>query len=182
LLKENQNPPIAWPSEGSIRDFTGPWWVAHTKSRNEKAFAQDLIVKHISYFLPMSWKVQHRHGRKIRSLLPLFGGYVFFCGGENERIEALKTNRIANIIEVKNQEKLINELSKIELALRKGAPLEPHRYIKIGQRCRVLSGSLMGLEGIVVKTKSGARLILQVDILGQAASVEIDTDLIEFIE
>lgn len=182
MLKESENPPIVYPSARSIRDFTGLWWVAHTKSRNEKAFAQDLISKHISYFLPMSRKVQHKHGRKIRSLLPLFGGYVFFCGGENERVEALKTNRIANIIEVKDQERLLDELCKIEIALLKGAPLEPHHYVKVGQRCRVLSGSLMGLEGIVIKTKAGARLILQVDILGQAASVEIDTDLIEFIE
>lgn len=182
MLKESENPPIVWPADRPLRDFTGPWWVAHAKSRNEKAFAQDLISKHISYFLPMGWKVQHKRGRKIRSLLPLFGGYVFFCGGENERIEVLKTNRIASIIEVKDQEKLVNELCKIELALRKGASLEPHHYVKIGQHCRVLSGSLMGLEGIVIKTRTGARLILQVDILGQAASVEIDTDLIEFIE
>jgi len=182
VLKENQNPPIIWPEDASLCDFTGRWWVAHTKSRNEKALAQDLIGKHIGYFLPMTWKVRHKHGRKIRSLLPLFSGYVFFCGGENERLETLKTNRVANIIEVKDQQKLLAELSKIELAIRKGAPLEPHHYVKAGQRCRVLSGSLMGLEGIVVKTKAGARLILQVDILGQAASVEVDMDLIELIE
>ena len=182
MLKPDENPPISWPAEKPLRDFTGPWWVAHTKSRNEKALAHDLISKQISYFLPMSWKVQHKHGRKMRSLLPLFGGYVFFCGGENERLEALRTNRVATIIEVKDQQKIVEELCKIELALRKGAPLEPHHYVKTGQRCRVLSGSLMGLEGIVMKTKAGARLILQVDILGQAASVEIDTDLIELIE
>jgi hypothetical protein len=35
------------------------------------------------------------------------------------------------------------------------------------------------LQGIIVKTKNAARLILQIDMLGQAASVEIDLDMIE---
>ena len=78
MLKVDENPPITWPQEQSISDFTGVWWVAHTKSRNEKALAHDLIRKDINYFLPMSWKVHRRRGRKILSLLPLFGGYLFF--------------------------------------------------------------------------------------------------------
>jgi transcription antitermination factor NusG len=41
---------------------------------------------------------------------------------------------------------------------------------------------LADLQGIVVKTKSSTRLVLQIDMLGQAASVEIDTDMIEKLE
>ena len=182
LLKESENPPIIWPEAESIRDFIGFWWVAHTKSRNEKALAHDLIGKNISYFLPMTWKVQRRSHRTIRSLLPLFGGYLFFCGGENQRVETLRTNRVANIIEVKDQETLLNELVQFEQALRAGAPLTPYKYIKAGQRCRVIAGPLFGLEGIVVKTKNVMRLVLQIDMLGQAASVEIDIDMIEPVD
>jgi len=181
LLKISENPPITWPEEKSIRDFTGLWWVAHTKSRNEKALAKDLVRKDISYFLPMSWKVHYHRGRKIRSLLPLFSGYLFFCGNEGRRIELLRTNRVANLIEVKDQQKLITELLPIQQALRAGAPLARHIYIKQGQCCRVIAGPLTGLKGIVLKTRTAARLVLQVTILGQAASVEIDTDMIEVL-
>jgi transcriptional antiterminator RfaH len=179
LLKISENPPIIWPQVKSICDFTGLWWVAHTRSRNEKALAHDLIRKGISYFLPMSWKVRRRRGRTIRSLLPVFSGYLFFCGNENQRIESLRTNRVANLIEVKDQQRLLGELLQIEQALRAGAPLTPHRYIKAGQHCRVTAGPLADLQGIVVKTKNITRLVLQIDMLGQAASVEIDTDMIE---
>ena len=182
MLKPSENPPITWPQEESILDFAGLWWVVHTKSRNEKALAQDLIRKDISYFLPMSWKVHRRRGRRIRSLLPLFSGYLFFCGDEAERLELLRTNRVANLIEVKNQQKLLDELLQIENALQTGAPLTPHRYIKKGRLCRVTAGPLADLQGIVVKTKSTARLVLQIDMLGQAASVEIDIDMIETID
>jgi len=170
---------MTWPEVESIRDFTGLWWVAHTRSRNEKALAQDLIRKDISYFLPMSWKVRRRKQRKIRSLLPLFSGYLFFCGNENQRIEILRTNRVANIIEVKDQERLLEELSQIEQALQAGTPLAPHKYIKAGQHCRVIAGPLADLEGIVIRTQKAARLVLQIDMLGQAASLEVDLDMIE---
>jgi len=179
LLKASENPPITWPEGKSIRDFSGLWWVAHTKSRNEKALAHNLMHKNIAYFLPMIWKVRSQRGRTIRSLLPLFSGYLFFCGNENQRIETLRTNRVANLIEVKDQRKLLEELLQIEQAFRAGADLSPHRYIKAGQHCRVIAGPLAGLQGIVVKTKSAIRLLLQINMLGQAASVEIDTCLIE---
>lgn len=182
MLKPSDNPPIIWPETESIRDFTGIWWIAHTKSRNEKALAQDLIRKEVNYFLPMSWRVRRRSHRKIRSLLPLFSGYVFFCAEENDRIELWRTNRVANIIEVKDQQRLLEELLQIEQALQAGVPLAPHKYIKAGQRCRVVAGPLVDLDGIVVKTRNTTRLVLRIDMLGQAASVEIDTDMIEVVD
>jgi len=182
LLKISENPPVIWPEEKTIRDFTGQWWVAHTKSRNEKALAHDLIGKSVNYFLPMTWKVQRKSRRTIRSLLPLFGGYLFFCGKENARIEALRTNRVANVIEVKDQKKLVDELVQIEQALRAGAPLVPHKYLKAGQHCRVIAGPLMDLQGLIVRAKNATRLVLQVDMLGQAASVEMDMDMIEILD
>ena len=132
MLKVSENPPAIWPEEKSIRDFVGLWWVAHTKSRNEKALAHDLIQKNIDYFLPMCWKIHHTRGRKIRSLLPLFGGYLFFCASENRRLDVLKTNRVANIITVRDPAKLLEQLLIIEHAFRAGAALAPHKYIKAG--------------------------------------------------
>ncbi|MHC4558882.1 MAG: transcription termination/antitermination protein NusG, partial [Planctomycetota bacterium] len=142
----------------------------------------DLIHRNISYFLPMSWKVRRRSRRTIRSLLPLFSGYLFFCGEEDQRLELLRTDRVANLIEVEDQEKLLSELVQFEQALRAGAPMKAYRYIKTGQQCRVIAGPLLGLQGVVVKTKGAARLVLQVDMLGQAASVEIDIDMIETVD
>ena len=182
MLKPNENPPISWPEGMPIRDFAGQWWVAHTKSRNEKALANDLVCKKVNYFLPMSWKVRKIRKRTIKSLLPIFGGYLFFCGQERERLDVLKTNRVANLIEVKDQKRLIEELSQIDRALSAGANLMQHEYIKIGQRIRVIGGALAGLCGIVVKTKNAMRLVLAIDMLGQAASVEIGADMIEPID
>lgn len=182
MLKADENPPIISPNAESVRDFTGQWWVAHVKSRNEKALAHDLIRRNINYFLPMSWKVKRQSRRTIKSLLPLFNGYLFFCGDDEQRVELLRTNRVAGLIDVSDQETLVTELAQIQLALCAGLPLTPHNYIEIGQRCRIIAGPLCGLVGIVIRSGDSARLLLQVDILGQAAAVEIDVDTIEQID
>ncbi len=182
MLKVSENPPIVWPEDRSIAEFEGAWWVAHTKSRNEKALATQLVKKEVPYFLPMHWKVSKSRGRTIRSLLPLFPGYLFFCGDDDARLEVLKTNRTASILMVENQRRLIEELTPIETLLHLNKPVIPHDYIKVGQKCRVTAGPLMGAEGIVVETQKETRLVLQVDMLGQAASVEIAADMIEKLD
>jgi transcriptional antiterminator RfaH len=182
VLKASENPPVVWPQEKSIADFEGNWWVAHTKSRNEKILAKQLISREVPYFLPMHWKVSKSRGRTLRSLLPLFPGYLFFCGGENERLEVLKTNRAANLIEVEDQELLVQELLPIETMLKLGKAVLPHDYLQVGEKCRVTAGPLAGTVGMVVQTPSEVRLILQVDILGQAASVEIASEMVEKLE
>jgi transcription antitermination factor NusG len=182
VLKVSENPPMVWPEEKSISDFTGTWWVAHTKARNEKALAWQLVNKGVAYFLPMHWKIKKSRGRTLRSLLPLFSSYLFFCGQENDRLDVLKTNRVAAILPVRDPAQLVRELQPIETMLRLGKPVIPHEYIKIGQKCRVTAGPLTGTEGIVLQTAKETRLVLQVNMLGQAASVEIDFDMVEKLE
>lgn len=179
MLKLSENPPIVWPEEKSIADFQGQWWVAHTKSRNEKSLARQLVSGEVPYFLPMHWKVSKSRGRTVRSLLPLFPGYLFFCGGDDQRTEVLKTNRAANIIPVEDQTLLVQELLPIETMLKLGKTVLPHDYLQVGQKCRVTAGPLAGTVGMVVQTPNETRLVLQVDMLGQAASVEIASDMVE---
>jgi len=181
VLKPEENPPMVWPDESHIKDFQGTWWVAHTKSRNEKALAWQMQKKNISYFLPLTEKVYRKSRRVFRSMLPLFGGYIFFCGTESDRLEVLKTNRVAGLLEVKDQRHLITDLLPIEKALTSGMNLAPYAYIKAGQRCKVIAGALMGTEGLVVRDQNKTRLILQVDILGKATCLEIDSTLLEVV-
>jgi len=179
MLKVSENPPIVFPEFCSLEDMESRWWVAHTKSRNEKALAWDLAKWNIPYFLPLVEKAHKRNGRTFRSLLPLFGGYVFFNGDEDSRYKALTTNRIAHVIHVTDQAGLIRDLSQIYKTMQCGVPLDPHPYLKQGDRCKVIAGPLCGVEGIFLQRKKRSKLILQVEILGQAAGVEMDAALLE---
>jgi len=114
--------------------------------------------------------------------MPVFTGYMFFCGDDDHRVEVLRTHRVANIIDVVDQIEFVTQLSQVEKAIKADVPLTQHHFVKKGQWCRVIAGSLMGLEGIVEDLKGVTRLILQVSMLGQATSVEIAADMVEVIE
>ena len=182
MLKVSDNPAVLYPEDSGFEGSEGLWRVAHTKARNEKAFAWVLAKNEIQYFLPLREKVSVRGGRRLKSLLPLFSGYVFFCANEEQRHTALTSNRIAQVIEVIDQVGLKDELSQIHVALCSGLPVDPHPHLKNGDRCRVVGGPLRGAEGFVVRRKNVCQVVLQVSILGQAAGVEIDTDLVEPIQ
>jgi transcription antitermination factor NusG len=179
MLKLSENPPIISPGVLSLREMTGRWWVGHTRSRFEKAFAHDLLEREIGYFLPMVQRVRLSGGRKRHLMLPLFPSYVFFCGQEEARQAALNTNRLCRAIEVADQQAMAGQLEAIERALSGHARLEAYPFAALGQRCRVKTGPFVGLEGIVVRRNGLARLVLEIRILGQGAAMEIDADLLE---
>jgi transcription antitermination factor NusG len=179
MLKLSENPPILSPGAGSLSELSGRWWVAHTKARFEKVFAWELLSHHIGFFLPLVDRVHISGGKKRRLRLPLFPSYVFFCGNENDRYTAMTTNRLCQTICVVDQARLIRELTAIEIALLGKAPLAPHPAVRVGTRCRVTAGVFKGLEGLVIERARQAKMVLQIDILGQGALMEINLDLLE---
>ena len=183
MLKFTDNPPIMNPGIESIADLDGTWWVAHTKSHFEKSFVGDLNSRGIGYFLPMSEYVIFSSGRNRRGMKLLFPSYVFFCGSDEDRYTALRTNRLAQVIDVADQLGLVLQLITIEKGLLCKAGLDPYPYRPVGTRTRIISGPMMGTEGVVIERKDGkARIVLEVTILSQGAALEIDSDLLEPIE
>jgi len=179
MLKAAENPPALSEGVESLADIAGDWFVAHTKSRAEKALAWDLASLAIPYFLPMSEKTAIWGGRKRKVLLPIFTSYVFFAGGDRERYQAMTTNRVANVIPVHQRDKLVDELEGIRKALASRNQLDLYPFTAVGKRCRVAKGVLQGIEGIVIRKDDVLRLVLQVSMLGQGASLEITADLLE---
>ncbi len=177
--RASDNPSMLSPGAETVRDFSGTWWVAHTKSRFEKAFARDLQNRGVDYFLPMAWKTSISSGKKRRFLCPLFPSYVFFCGDEDAKYTAITTSRLCQVIQVVSQERLVDQLAGIELVLHAKVELDSFPYAAIGCRCRIVSGAMKGIEGIVVQRNKKAKLVLEVSMLGQGVLVEIDACLLE---
>ncbi len=183
VLKLEENPAVSYPDDCLYREqYRGQWWVAHTKARNEKALAWQLCKMEVPYYLPLIEKTTKKGKRKFKSLLPLFGGYLFFCGDDEDRYKALTTNRIANIILVADQVMLISQLRAVHTALTCGSEIDPYPSVVAGKRCVVTSGPLRGVEGIVEKKESVTKILLKVDILGQSAAVTIDPAFLEALE
>jgi transcription antitermination factor NusG len=182
MLKLSENPDILHPATDDLSSIPGTWWVAQTKSRCEKAFATDLANRGIACFLPMIERLTFSGGRKRRGMMPLFAGYVFFCGSETDRHTALLTDRLAKVIEVRDQRRLVKELSATHRVLLHKVALDPYPFAAVGRRVRVAMGPLEGTEGVVVRRDGRDRLVLQVSILGQGSAMEIAPELLEPID
>ncbi|MCL2645685.1 MAG: hypothetical protein FWD61_01615 [Phycisphaerales bacterium] len=169
-------------SFSSLSELPGKWFLLHTKSRQEKAVAETLSSKSIVHFLALVQVARNYGGRKTTVKLPLFPGYLFLKGTNDDLYEVDRTKRIAHIIPVSDQDKIIWELRNLSIALTHTVPLDPYPYLRTGVKVEVHSGPLMGLQGIIESRLKRDRLILQVDVLGQATSLEIDGALLHVIE
>lgn len=172
--------PIAGHSP--IDEFAGRWYVLHTRARNEKAVSSDLDRLEIRHFLPL---VRHRrtYGGRTRSVeIPLFPGYVFLCGADEDRDAAIRTNRVANILSVADQDRFRDDLRQIYRIVHSDEPVDLYPRLRKGSRCRIVSGTLSGLEGVVLRRRGPWRIYVAVHFLGQSAELEIDSALLEIID
>jgi transcriptional antiterminator RfaH len=158
------------------------WIVLQTRSRQEKAVAADLTALGVGHFLPLVKQVRYYGRRKARVQVPLFPGYVFLHGQVDQAYEADRLKRIANILPVSDQQRIDWELRNIHLALGQQANLDPHPYLAVGTRVEVRSGPFQGLQGLVENRDRLDRVILQINYLSRAMSLEIDAALLDVLE
>ncbi len=167
--------PVTFDAESTDRQ----WWAVYTKSRQEKALARHLIGHQVPFYLPLIPKDNIIRGRRVRSHVPLFSGYIFLYGSEEERVTTLTTNRISRILPVADQDQLRRDLANVHGLIDRNAPLAVEQRLTPGNPVRIKSGSLRGLEGVVVKRHGKTRLLVAVKYLQQGVSVEIDDCALE---
>ena len=180
--REPLNPAIVAPPQIPVDAYEGRWWVLHTRARNEKAVALELQRANILHFLPLV-RHQRRYGGRVRRVeIPLFAGYVFLCGDAHERQLALRTKRVAQVLEVPGQERFRADLRQIQRLVESDEPVDLFPRLQEGSRCRVTSGSLVGIEGTVLRRRGPWRVYVSVEFLGQSAELEIDPTLLEVLD
>ena len=113
--------------------------------------------------------------------MPMFPGYLFLRGDLDQAYEADRTRRIAQIIRVPDQNRMDRELRSIHLALGASGMLIPFPFLRNGVRVEVRDGPFRGLQGVIQDRTHLDRIILQVETLGQAVSLEIDGSLLDLI-
>ncbi|MHC5007636.1 MAG: transcription termination/antitermination protein NusG [Planctomycetota bacterium] len=158
------------------------WHVIHTRSRQEKALARTLTAAGIEHFLPLIRCARFCGHRKRFVDEPLFACYLFLRGPKEATYLAVATKRVASVINVADQQRFVQELEQIRLALDSGADLSPYPYLEVGRRARVKGGPFQGIEGLIEKFPRPDRLVLQIEALGRATCLEIDAGLLEPVD
>ena len=168
--------PDAFPD--TIFEMTDPWWVAHLRSRQEKLLARYLRDHEIPFYLPQMEKRSRRSGRTFVSYLPLFAGYLFFRGGREEKLSALKSNVVVSVLEPLDQEEISQELKQLHELQLTDAELKPHPFIAPGDAVLITEGAFEGYRAVVIKEKGTMRLIVSVSFIRQSVALEIDREFV----
>ena len=157
------------------------WFAAYTTPRHEKAVLRHFEVRRLESFLPLYTSVRRwKNGCHVAVKQPLFPGYVFV---HIQRRSAARVLQVPGVVSIVSSGREPSPLASDEIeSLRAGLPqryFEPHPYLTVGDRVRIVNGPLSGLAGVLVRKKNSMRVVLTLDLIMQSVAVEIGTDEIE---
>ena len=158
------------------------WYVLHTRPRQEKSVAREMLSEAAPFYLPV---IQHRRrakGRVVAPLIPLFTSYLFLHGNREHRLSALKTNRLVKLLEVEDQDELWRDLRQLHHLMASGLPVTKVDRLEPGDRVEICSGPLAGLHGVVLRSATRRRFVIEVNFLQRGAAVEVDDYAIAPVE
>lgn len=161
--------------------YTGHWFVLHIRPQQEKCVANALQAMNRGYYLPLTKQVRYHGKTRVVVESPLFPGYLFLRGSIDDAYDADRTKRVVQVIRVVDQQHIHWELENLYKAMSNDAPLQSYAYLKKGVRVEVRAGPFRGLQGIVAENAGSSRLVLQIQTLNQAVSLEIDGSLLDVV-
>ena len=166
---------IAGPESRGVS--TQPQWFAlWTRSRHEQVVRDQLERKTIDAFLPTITRWSRWKDRKKKIDWPLFPGYCFARFDPADALPILKCTGVVNIVSFDGKPAPIPdyELDSVRLLVGSELQYDPCPMIREGMMVEVMHGPLKGVVGRLMRKGAHARLVLSVDLIGQAVSVEVD--------
>jgi len=169
-----------WQSleSASVAALESHWYALHTRARHEKLFVQRLAERGVETFLPIVTEVHRWSDRKKTVQLPLFGCYVFaqFIPNRAERLRVLRVDGVLGLVGSQGEGTPIpaEQIDSVRTLVDGNVPWAAHPFLKIGQRVRIRSGALDGLEGVLVSRNGSDTLVISVDAIQRSLAVRVE--------
>ena len=112
--------------------------------------------------------------------LPLFPTYLFVHIDHAERSKVLRTPGVRQLVGNSREPVSLadREIEFLRMTLREQRA-EPYAGLVEGQRVRIKSGSMRGVEGLLIRKSSEWRFILTVQLIHRYVAVEVDASSLE---
>lgn len=160
-----------------------PWFALQVRARHEFNVAEYLKGKGYQWFLPL-YKVRKRWSDRFKEVeSPLFPGYLFCRFNPQDRLPILKTPGVTQVVGYNHVPIPVDEgeIEGIRKMVTSGAANQPCPYLAVGNRVRIESGALRGLEGILLELKGKRRLVLSITLLQRSVAVEISSEAVSLL-
>ncbi len=162
------------------------WTPVRTKPRREKKLAEYCARNGIGFYLPLRRSVRRYNRRTFEFQVPMFSGYVFCSLDHTLQQKLVMCNAFAYKLGMneKSEELLISELQSIMIMERASqeVEIEVRPELVAGTRIIVKNGPFRNMGGVVERRKGKTTIAINIEILGQSASTEIDVEDLEIDE
>ena len=152
------------------------WYAVYVRSRHEKSVYSALLDKGIDASLPMMTVVRKWSDRKKKMQIPLFRGYVFVKIDVNiDNLNVLQTAGVVKFIGIRNKPTRIpdEQIHWMHMLVAESDTVRAEKEIPVGQRVRVMIGPFKGIKGVVRRVGSRSRLVVLIESIMQAISIDI---------
>ncbi len=154
------------------------WYAVQTRARHEKLVAHRFQERGIPTFLPLVTEVHRWSDRKKIVELPLFSCYVFakIEPTNVDRLRLLKVDGVLSLVGTRAEGTPIPEeqIESVRVILKEKMSWSNHPFLKIGQRVRIRSGALDGMEGILVSRNGDRSLVVSIDAIQRSLAVRLE--------
>lgn len=161
-----------------VQAATECWYGLQTRPRHEKLVAQRLEERGVTAFLPLVTEVHRWSDRKKKVQLPLFSCYVFakFLPNRAERLRALRVDGVFGLVGAGGEGTPIpdSQIEAVRNLVETELPWSAHPFLKIGQRVRIRSGALDGMEGILLSRNGDQTLVISIDAIQRSLAVRVE--------
>lgn len=174
---------LAGPNSAGNR-YSEHWYALHTRSRHEKSVGQYLQRVGLDLYVPLRKMKSRSQSEKVLLDVPAIPGYIFVHCLLTAEVRALikRTSGVLQLVESAGQPAVIPEgqIHSLQIALNNSLQIEAHEYLSVGDAVRVVRGPIAGAEGILVRMRGNReRLVIRIDYVNQALSIEVDADCVE---
>jgi transcription antitermination factor NusG len=152
------------------------WFAVVTRSRHEWKVRDQLESRDVESFLPYVQRWSRWRDRRKLIEWPLFPGYCFArCSSRNVR-PVLACKGVVHVVSFAARPAPVPdyEIEGIRQLLASTLPHDPCPFVDVGMFVEVVHGPLRGVRGRLVRKDRSTRLVLAVEMLGRALSVQID--------
>jgi transcription antitermination factor NusG len=162
----------------AVCEEVGTWYALLTRARHEKVVAHRLREAGVPVFLPLVTEVRRWSDRRKAVEFPLFSCYVFaqLPPTNAGRLKALRVDGVCNIVGSRGVGTPIPEeqIDAVRKLMEERLPWHSHPFLRIGERVRIRSGALEGVEGILVSRSGESSIVVSIDAIQRSLAVRIE--------
>ncbi len=166
---------------------TVAWRALHVNSRSEKKVMISLLGLGIEAYVPLVRTVRQWSDRKKKIEVPMMHGYVFVRASDLDFDEVVRTKGVVRFVRSAGK---IAPVRDVEISRRKqladlGCASEAGAIAKNyyeGDRVRITSGPLSGIEGYLGHAGSSRVLEVLLESIGQCVRVRVPSAVVESIK